>query len=177
MLCEGLQASFAADVEHCVPEGGLVMRVGDLLDAEAFHHEHIEFGLLFVELADGVLDEVNRDEVDQPTQVLHVQSRLVNSRLQVLDVLIFGVLRLENIFDRLLALHEIVKCFLISLLLSLSISQLLYNHQPTIDRIIDALNIQQLSFEPDVRILERIGPVLLLHTILESVLTLPKSQS
>ncbi len=98
----------------------------------------------------------------QTIQIRDILISLFYSLTKAGNVIILRAFRLEEILHRLLPGHQIVMFRLVRLLLILCISKLLYDHQPGINGVIDALNVKKLALEPDVGVAEGVVPVFLL---------------
>ncbi len=83
-------------LEDSVPVGGLQVRIRDFFDAHIVHQLQILSLFLLLELVDGSLAVIYRQEMYQFLVVLNILVSDLNSSLQVENIVLLALARLEN---------------------------------------------------------------------------------
>lgn len=100
-VCGGV---LLAHLKDAVPEGGLQVRVGDLLNTHVVHQAQVLPLLLPLELVNRDLTVVNCQPMDQFLEVGNVLIGNFNGSLKNEDFIFLALARLENALKRGLAL-------------------------------------------------------------------------
>ena len=152
-VCGGV---LLAHLKDAVPEGGLQVRVGDLLDTHVVHQAQVLPLLLPLELVYRDLTVVNCQPMDQFLVVGNVLICNFNGSLKIEDVIFLALARLENALKRGLALRKFLELLLIIALLGLRGRLHLDHGLSAYECVTHSLEIKELSLDHNVGLLIRI---------------------
>jgi len=141
-----------------VVQGGRDVRVTNLAYGEEVEHLLVLEQLGLLELVDGQLAVVDRDEVDQLSVVLHIHVHGLDIGLVIENIFLYSRLRLEEALEGSLTESHLVELLLLVTNLLLGLELLLDDCIAAAHGVHHSTDVEELTLDPDPCLSEWISP-------------------
>ena len=139
-------------------QGGRDVRVTNLAYSEEVEHLLVLEQLGLLELVDGQLAVVDRDEVDQLSVVLYIHVHGLDVGLVIENIFLDARLRLEEALEGSLAESHLVELLLLVTDLLLGLELLLDDAVASVHGVHHSADVEELTLDPDPCLSEGIPP-------------------